>query len=136
MSVNAGDQQEGKLKVLIMARSLASYTIKICSNARWFPPEYQTALTNRLIDCAISIFVYCNTANNIRVDGSPDRLAERASLQANAIRECNNLLALMQIAQEVFHLTTKRLAYWGERTASTRQMRSKWRESDSKRFSL
>lgn len=136
MSVNAGDRKQGKLEVLTAAKSLASYTIKICCNENWFPTKYRDAITQKLIDCATNIFILCWTANNIRFDGSPEKTRQRNSLQGDAIRECDNLLALMQIEQEVFHLTTKRMKYWGEKTIYVRNLIGAWRDSDSKRTTL
>ncbi|MDO4809971.1 MAG: hypothetical protein Q4A04_08440 [Eubacteriales bacterium] len=136
MSVNSGDRKHGKMEVLVAAKSLAAYTIKICCNGNWFPIQYNNAITQKLIDCATNIFICCWTANNIRVDESAEKLKRRNDLQGDAIRDCNNLLALMQIAQEVFHLTTNRIKYWGEKTLYVRTLIGKWRDSDSKRLSL
>lgn len=136
MSVNSGERKQGKMEVIIVAKNLASYTIKICCNDKWFPVQYRDAITQKLIDCATNIFICCWTANNIRVEGSPEKLKQRSMIQGEAIKECNNLLALMQIAQEVFHLTTKRIKYWGEKTLYVRSLIGKWRDSDSRRFDL
>ena len=138
MAVNAGDRKQGKMEVIVAAKSLAAYTIKICCNDNWFPVQYSNAITQKIIDSATNIFICCWTANNIKVPGekAQERLRERNNLQTTAIRECNNLLALMQIAQEVFHLTSKRLKYWGDKTLYVRTLIGKWRESDSSRYSL
>ena len=66
---------------------------------------------------------------------SADDLAERRHLQERAARNCNNLLALMQLAQKLFHLKLKRIKYWGEKTIAARNLIRAWKESDYKRYS-
>lgn len=140
MSVPEGQRGHGKLEVLIKAKNLASYTIKICCNEKVFTPQYQNAITNDLIQTATNIFKYGWMANNIMVEDKDEQMKrekylQRRKLQEMAALECNNLLALMQIAQEVFHLKTKRIKYWGENTIEVRKMLRGWIEADKKRYS-
>ena len=113
MSVNESERGKGKFDVLIKANGLAVYTIRITKNPKIFLPEYQTALTNDIIHTAKEIFTKAWTANNIRVGDEPRNWLERKKLQQEAARECNNLLALIQIAKPLYHLTSKRVKYWG-----------------------
>lgn len=132
MSVPELQRGEGKFEVLIKARNLTSYTLQICTNENVFRPQYQNALTNDIIREAKDIFMKCFTANNIMLNA--EGIEGRKKLQLEAIDHCNNLLALMQIAQEVFHLSSKRVKYWGNFTIETRNMIRKWIESDRKRI--
>lgn len=134
MSVNAEERGHGKLEALVKAKGLASYTIKICCNPKVFTSQYYNAITFKLISIATQIFIDAWTANNIRVDGDREKASERNRLQRKAIDGCNNLLPLIQIAQEVFHLRTKRIEYWGRRILEVRTMLKAWEESDIKRF--
>lgn len=142
MAVPEGKRGEGKLRVFTKANALTIYTIKICTNPKIFLPQYQNALTNDIIRTAKNIFIYLWTANNIdvRTPKTPEQrvrvlgnYGERRRLQEAAARECNNLLALMQMAQALFHLKTKRIKYWGQMTIEVRDMIRKWQESDIKR---
>ena len=135
MSVPASQRSHSKLEVILMARHLAAYTIKITKNQNVFLPDYNNGITNDIISIAKSIYVDCWTANNIYVTYREDWL-ERKKLQENAARNCNNLLALIQLAQEVFHLKTKRIKYWGQKTIDVRNKIRAWSSSDSKRYSL
>lgn len=135
MSVPEGQRSHSKLEVIVMARSLAAYTIKITKNQNVFQPEYNNGITNDIIHTAKEIYLRCWTANNIYVTEKED-WHERCSLQESAARECNNLLALMQLAQEVFHLKTKRIKYWGEKTIAVRNKIRAWNDSDRKRYHL
>lgn len=113
MSVNESERGKGKFDVLIKANDLAVYTIRITKNPKIFLPEYQTALTNDIIHTAKEIFTKAWTANNIRVGDEPRNWLERKKLQQEAARECNNLLAFIQMAKPLYHLTSKRVKYWG-----------------------
>lgn len=132
MSVPEGKRGEGKFEVLIKTRDLAAYTINICCNENTFKPQYRDAITNKIIEISTDIFLQCWTANNIRL--TAENIRKRQGYQQEAILQCNNLLALIQIAQKVFHLTTKRIKFWGEQIIEARNLIQKWKESDRKRI--
>lgn len=133
MSVPAGERGESKFKLLIDARNLAVYTIQICCNQNVFLPIYQNALTNNIIRVATLIYMNIWNANNIMVK-SADDLQERKEYQKTVIKYCNNLLALMEIAKTLFHLSSKRIKYWGGCTIEVRNATRAWIDSDRKRF--
>ncbi len=139
MAVNEGDRGYREMEVFTKACDLAIYTIKICTNPKVFLPEYQNALTNDIIATAKDIYICAKDANNIRVtDGKgkidPEKRTDRKSLQEQSIRKCGRLLALMQMAQRLFHLKTKRIKYWGEKTREVRDLLTAWKESDTRRY--
>lgn len=103
-------------------------------NSKIFLPEYQTALTNDIIHTAKEIFTKAWTANNIRVGDEPRNWLARKKLQQEAARECNNLLALIQMAKPLYHLTSKRVKYWGQKTIEVRQALRDWNAGDTKRY--
>jgi len=74
------------------------------------------------------------TANDIGGDDEPRNWLERKKLQQEAARECNNLLALIQIAKPLYHLTSKRVKYWGQKTIEVRQALRDWNAGDTKRY--
>ena len=67
MSVAQGERTDGKLKVLVLAMELTTYTLQITKNQKVFKPEYNTAITNDIIHAAKQIFSLAWRANNIRV---------------------------------------------------------------------
>lgn len=134
VAVPETERGKGKFDVLIKANDLAVYTIRICKNEKVFLPEYQTALTNEIISTAKQIYIKCWTANNIRVGEEPENWKARKQLQEEAARECNNLLALIQIAKPLFHLASKRVKYWGSKTIEVRNLIRDWKAGDSKRY--
>ena len=134
MSVPEGLRGTGRLEVIEKALDLADYTITITANPKIFLPEYQKALTDDINRIALAIYIDAWTANNILVRNA-ENFAERKRLQERAARNCNNLLALMQLAQKVFHLKLKRIQFWGEKTLNVRNLLRAWKESDYKRYS-
>ena len=134
MSVPEGLRGTGRLEVIEKALDLADYTITITANPKIFLPEYQKALTDDINRIALAIYIDAWTANNILVRNA-ENFAERKRLQERAARNCNNLLALMQLAQKVFLLKLKRIQFWGEKTLNVRNLLRAWKESDYKRYS-
>lgn len=65
---------------------------------------------------------------------SADDWKMRKALQERAARNCNNLLALIQLAKTIFHLKSKRVKYWSEKTIDVRGYLRSWRDADSKRY--
>lgn len=133
MGVPVNQRKENQLEVIVKTRELAMHTLRITQNPEKFPPEYWVSLTSDLVSAAKSIYVDCWTANNIRVL-SKAHLEKRADLQTRAIINCNNLLALMELAHKLFHFETKKLKYWGKLTTECRTLIRAWRESDRKRY--
>ena len=135
MSVPKGDRREGKLKVLMDARELTVYTIRITKNPKVFDPAYNTAITNDIISTAKDIFISAWHANRIRVDGSKERAEKRRELQEQAISSCEDLLPLIMIAKSVFHLSGKRVKFWGRKTIDVENLLIAWKDADRKRYS-
>ena len=133
VSVPSGERGESKFQLLIDARNLAVYTIRICCNPKVFLPQYQNALTNNIIHVAIAIYMNVWNANNIMVKTAED-LHERKEHQKKAVSYCNDLLALMEMAKTLFHLSSKRIKYWGGFTIEVRNGIRAWIDSDRKRF--
>ena len=127
------DVSKNKLTVIIKAMQLAKYTLVITKNKNVFTPEYQEALTDKLIKTAISIYTKCWTANNIRVTG-PDSKRERLSLQSQAVGRCVKLLALMDLAKSVFHLKSPKIKFWASQAVEVKTLVRSWHESDTKRY--
>lgn len=133
MSVPVGRRKENKFEVFLKAQELATYTIKICCNKKVFLPEYQNAMTDDIIRAAKDIFINVWQANNILVKEKA-HADKRLEYQREAAMQCNNLLALMQIAQPLFHLSLKRIKFWSESTIAVRGLIRAWAEADKKRY--
>lgn len=134
MSVPECERSKPKLEAIVKAMDLASYTIKITSNENVFKAKFQNALTNDIVHTARSIYSNAWKANNINVAKEPVLKAERHRLQVLAVTECYELLSLIQLAKPVFHLTSKRIRFWGNKTIECRKLLQAWKDSDSKRY--
>ena len=133
MSVPVGRRQKNKFEVMLEAQALTVYTIKICCNKKVFLPEYQSAITDDIIRTAKDIYVNIWQANNMLVKEKAHAV-KRLELQREAAMQCNNLIALMQIAKTVFHLSSKRIKFWGASTIKVRGLIRAWAEADKKRY--
>lgn len=134
--VPKGKQKEGKLLVSVMAREMVVHTLQITANEKVFIPKFQTALTNRIIDTSIQIHKCIWSANNINVCGNDSeyRYKCRKRLQEQAINECENLLALIDIAKPLFHIEGRRIVYWSKLVINVKVKTQSWKESDTKRY--
>lgn len=134
MSVPAGQRKENRLEVVMQARALAAYTLKITSNQNVFIPDYDEAVKSKIQDSALTIFLNLMDANNIRVDDNVEKWKERDKLQKDAATACNTLLNLIYLAQTVYHLRASRIKYWSESVFSVRGLIRKWNHSDCTRY--
>ncbi len=133
MSVPVNQRTHGKLEACVKAHDLCCYTLQITANKKIFMTQYQEALTNRIIEAAVTIHTLCWSANNIKVDSEYD-YNERIRYQDKAAIQCNVLLSLIEIAKKIFHLETRRVTYWSGLVIDTRNLIRGWRSSDKKRY--
>lgn len=142
MSVPEKQRKQGRLEVLVRALEVANYTNGILANRKKFPEEYDHVLGDDLKRTGQSIYRNCRLANDLRVSkpitGEIDVEAREARnrLQTKAIQDCSELLILIDMAYGTYHLSAKRVAYWGRITKEARDYIRKWRTADSKRYGI
>ena len=129
MSVPVPNRGHGELEVNTKARALTVYTLKILENEKWFPKS-QIAFITKLQDCAIEIQALCWEANEIKVNGNEQRYLRRIDLQDKAAEKCNRMTILIETAQPLFHLQTKRTRYWINLVVTLRNLIRGWRDKD------
>lgn len=134
MSVPEPLRHKGRLEIHVKAQYLASYTIKILANDKTFPTEVDVELMKRIKDCAISIYAKTWSANKINATTNKVNREIRYRLQREAWMLCNELLAYIGIAKQVFHLREKRMKYWSGLIISTQALIQSWIDSDVKRY--
>ena len=122
------------MEACVKARELCVYTLRITVNPKIFKPEYQHALTDKIVDTALEIQNLSWSANNVLVNSAED-MYRRLDYQDRAADACNNLLSLIEIAKPIFHLATKRVIHWSGLAIETRKLIRAWREADWKRYS-
>lgn len=122
------------MEACVKARELCVYTLRITVNPKIFKPEYQHALTDKIVDTALEIQKLSWSANNVLVNSAED-MYRRLDYQDRAADACNNLLSLIEIAKPIYHLATKRVIFWSGLAIETRKLIRAWREADRKRYS-
>lgn len=122
------------MEACVKARELCVYTLRITVNPKIFKPEYQHALTDKIVDTALEIQNLSWSANNVLVNSAED-MYRRLDYQDRAADACNNLLSLIEIAKPIYHLATKRVIHWSGLAIETRRLIRAWREADRKRYS-
>lgn len=133
MSVPVCQRSESKLEVQLRVEDLIIHTLRITSNPNVFDPTY-SALTNRVIDCAVGIGQDIWEANGIKVRAGDKSWPTRHGLQNRAIRQMDVLLYLMTLCRRTFHLRSKKYEYWAALARDARALARKWRDSDAKRY--
>lgn len=140
MSVPVGEREEGKFSLLIKAESLARCTIEITANEKVFLPEYRKQVTDDIVETAKNIYLGIREANDVNVRvGTPFQLGdyrERNNLQRQALRNCKRLLYLIDLAHRIFHLSSRRVAYWGQMVVNVKNRVCGWIDDDANRFML
>lgn len=82
------------------------YILTITRNEKTFKPVYQ-ALTTDIIHCTERIYTYLYTANEIYRNEKNIEMRRQYQTKANA--ECNVLLALLDLSQQLNHFPTKKI---------------------------
>lgn len=82
------------------------YILTITRNEKTFKPVYQ-ALTTDIIHCTERIYTYLYAANEIYRNEKNIEMRRQYQTKANA--ECNVLLALLDLSQQLNHFPTKKI---------------------------
>lgn len=138
MSVPVGERDEGRFSLEISAEFMTRYTLVITANENVFLPEYRRQITDDIIATAKNIYLDIREANDIIVRvGTPFQRRDyfdRNRLQRQAFRECKRLLYLIDIAHRIFHLSGKRVKYWGSLIKNVKNRIYGWMDDDTKRY--
>lgn len=134
MSVPEGKRTYSRMEVHVKAQFLASYTAKILSNEKVFNPKVDSEIIGRIKNCAYDIYAKSWTANKIRAETNTINRINRYSLQEESILLCDEMLAYIGVAKQVFHLSSKRMKYWSKLILEVRALLQAWKESDVKRY--
>lgn len=138
MSVPEGEREDGKFTLPIKAEYLARYTIEITANENVFLPKYREAITNDIINSAKNCYLAIRDANDVTVRiGTVYQRSDwrdRNKLQKEALRNARRLIYLIDIAHRLFHLSSKRVRYWGNMTREVRNRIQGWIIDDTARY--
>ena len=134
MSVVKSMRAESTMTVIVKAGELATHTIKICSNEKYFPKHYRWCITNKIVEAAVDINRYATLANAVYVTDRHD-FELRKQYQTQAIATSYSLLSMMDIAYRLFNIESSKIEYWTGLVIDVQNLLRKWRSSDIERFS-
>lgn len=132
-SVPVEQRKTGQLEVNTEARRMCAYTLKITANPKNFDPAHKD-LIDMIRTLAVDICTMAWEANEIKVGNSEQRYNRRLELQEIAADRYNRLCCLIELAQPVFHISTRRKCYWKKRVEDVRNLIRGWHDSDVKRL--
>lgn len=135
--VLATKRKKQPLEVHLRQIDLICYTIQITSGKTFAPQyQYQSVIVSRIIIQTIDIYTFSWEANNIRVNGDPEKYGRRKELQQKAIERCDSLLGLILIAKIMFHLRGRKYEYWCRKVEEVKNLTMAWKEKDIKSSAL
>ena len=138
MSVTVDQREEGRFSLAVKAAFLASYTLEITANENVFLPEYRRGLTDDIVETVKNIYLGIREANDVSVRmGTVFHLqdyTDRNKLQREALRNCKRLLYLIDLAHRRFHLSSKRVKYWGKLVKNVKDRVHGWIDDDTDRY--
>lgn len=134
MSVVASKRGYSKFEPLVKAQIVTKHILIITKNEKIFDISYK-ALTDSIIQSAEKIFIYAYTANNIYAK-SIASFEQRIQFETMAILECRSLLALMDLAYQIFHLRSNKVEYVTKIVNEAETSLRNWRKFDREKLKL
>lgn len=146
------DRKPNDFTPVVAAMELADYVLLITDNPKSFPTckaiakknedgsltsevvMLDDSLINKVREQAYQIYMMASRANRINLRYQPYRKQERLKRQLEAISLCEDHLCTIQLCRKHFHLSAKRIKYWGGLTIKARNAIEKWHESDVERY--
>ena len=130
---HAREKSEAKYDILLKAKELAGYTLRITSNEKHFPKRYRLTVTNKMQEMSMNIVEWLVMANEIYPETKQD-LEERVILQKKARAECRAMLTMMEIAAVTFSIRPETLREWTDKTTKLKNQVTRWILADKERF--
>lgn len=146
------DRKPNDFTPVMASMELADYVLHITDNPKNFPTcktlvtegaegtvvneitIQEDYLINEIREQAYRIYMNVSRSNRINLHRQPDRKDERLRRQLEAISLCEDHLCTIQLCRKHFHLSSKRIKYWGGLTVKAKSAIEKWHESDVDRY--
>lgn len=132
MSVVASKRGRSKFEPLLNCQKVAKHILLITQNEKIFKISHK-ALIEDINHCAEKIYINAYMANNIYAKGK-ENFEQRIKLETQAILECKSLLALMDLAWQIFHLNSNKVEYVVKITKEAEKSLQAWRKSDKEKL--
>ena len=136
---HASRRTPGRFDVLVKAKELVIYTIKVSNNEKHFPKKYRFTIVQKLQEKAMYILDCLTMANELNPsdkDGNIDEdiMTRRKLYQKEAYAACRSLLTQIDIAVELFDIDVSGVAYWTALCVEVKNKTNAWMSSDAARF--
>lgn len=113
-----------ELKVIVKAKELAIYTVKVTSNCNTFPKKYRFTVVDKMQNHSLEIYENLLEANRQKVGTGKN---ERMELQTRAITKCDLLLFYIELAMNLNIINSDRVEYWSGLVKDVKHMTLAWR---------
>lgn len=133
MSVRTGERTQGELTVIVKAKEMAIYTIKITNNEKVFPKRYRLSVVNKIQDKAFDVINCLIEANEI-YPKTREEWRIRREKQRQAMSCCRSLLTMVDMCKELFTISGDKVAFWTKAIFEVRTMTAAWLKKDEERF--
>jgi len=133
LSVPEGKRTESKLAFHTQAIELANYTTTICNNNKIFPKRDRWMIASKIVNASITILTSVVKANGIFVSNK-ESYKKRREYQELARDSTLELLALIDLSYNKYHIESRKIEYWTRLVYDERKLILKWMKSDKDRF--
>ena len=121
---------ETELKVILKAKDLAEYTLRVTSNCNRYPKKYRFSLVDKMQNKALEIYEYLYEANRTDLKNYKK---ERSELQTKAITHCDELLFYIELSVKLNIISMESMEYWSKMVSDIKHMAIAWRTKDKER---
>lgn len=118
-----------KFRVLTKSMDLMIYTHKITISKKRFPKKVRFSWVKRIQDCSFEIYSSIFNANEIKVENNEDRY-KRKKLQDKGIKECKNLMNLIDISYQLNYINANTCEHWARMTRDVMYMTMGWQKKE------
>lgn len=117
--------RKGDFRIQVKAENLLSYTIRAVSNTKYYPNWMRGSLVRLILDKNASILDDIIAANGTRVN------AVRIGYQEKVIRECDQLLALIDLSERDGLIKMEKALKWAKLVKDVQNMTTAWLHNTS-----
>lgn len=135
MSARVRDRRVSELLVVVKAKEMAIYTIRVTNNEKNFPKRYRFSVTNKIQDKAMEIVENLIEANEFYPKSETEYNYRRLK-QQKAMACCRSLLTMLDMSKELFAINSKKTEYWTRQIFDVRNLTAAWLKKDKQRFNF
>lgn len=133
MATRRSERTQGDLEVIVKAKQMAAHTVKITNNTNYFPKRFRLTITDKITNKAFEIFTLLYETNEI-FPRTKTEFEERQRKQRKAMACCRTLTAMIDVAEELFHLPGDKVRYWTQLVVEIRYATAAWYKAELQTF--